>query len=473
MPMPPAGTSKPGAVTPSGVRDGDPQVLAALCARRGEAVLAFARTVCPPEYATRAAADAFARFRATVAGDGELDLHPDALLLRSIRRAALDAVEPGPDLGCAPARPLLAARAERSIAAGEDARLTHHLKICDHCRDISSRLSTAETAYRDAEPRPVEPDATAAIVAAMAAAAPIRSSLRPTAANGNGAHEAKAVVHRTPEPEPEPIATEPEPEPEPEPVAIEPEPEPEPRARARTGAGRDRTRAGRRGAAHPSASLLPGAAARAGATAPAGGVERRARGVGRGRSGVAHPPGGELRAQGPRAVRPACHSSASHRSGTRGAGSPPGAHRDLAAGRGDRVPARARAGAARGQPEAVPHQAEERPRLRPVSRPPRLVRPRRERHHLPLHMHAPRELAIPAGLLVIAVLVILAVAGVFGGGDGASSPKGTEVRVASAPQRLVVQPSRSATATSLTRAVAITGAPPIVDETTPSPATAP
>jgi hypothetical protein len=98
--MPPAGTQQPGAVTPTGVRVGDPLVLAALCARRGAAVLAFASRVCEPAYLNRAAADAFARFRAeVVAADGALTVHPDALLLRAARRASLDLVAPGPDLG--------------------------------------------------------------------------------------------------------------------------------------------------------------------------------------------------------------------------------------------------------------------------------------------------------------------------------------------------------------------------------------
>ena len=70
----------------------------------------------------RAAADAFARFRAAVVDPATgPDVHPDALLLRCARRAALDLAPRGPDLGCGPARELLAARAERTIASREAA----------------------------------------------------------------------------------------------------------------------------------------------------------------------------------------------------------------------------------------------------------------------------------------------------------------------------------------------------------------
>src|SRR5689334_7624792 len=117
--MAPTGTPS-AAITPQGIRDGDPAVLAALAARRGPAVVAFAQTICEPAYVVRAAADAFARFRAAVA-DPNLDssVHPDALLLRCARRAALDLAPRGPELGCGPATELLALRAELTIKAAD------------------------------------------------------------------------------------------------------------------------------------------------------------------------------------------------------------------------------------------------------------------------------------------------------------------------------------------------------------------
>src|SRR4051794_2068089 len=231
--MPPAATQD-AAITPGGVRDGDPQVLAALCARRGPSVLAFARGLNDP-YATRAAADAFARFRAeVVSAAGPPAMHPDALLLGCARRAALALLPPGPELGCPPARDLLAARAEESISPADDGKLQRHLEICPSCRGISARLAGADRAYREADDEPLPPDVTAAIVAALAAAAPVRP---PDALGGGGPHVTdlrRAETEDEPEPEPaavvaelapEPPAVEPEPEPEPEPSATaEPEP---------------------------------------------------------------------------------------------------------------------------------------------------------------------------------------------------------------------------------------------------------
>src|SRR5437660_1569992 len=84
--MTPASTA---AVTPAGVRDGDPAALAALTERRGSAVLAYAERVAGPELAVDAAAEAFARFRAAVvAVDDPLSIDPEALLLHVTRRAA-------------------------------------------------------------------------------------------------------------------------------------------------------------------------------------------------------------------------------------------------------------------------------------------------------------------------------------------------------------------------------------------------
>src|SRR3954451_13604093 len=149
--MPPTGTP-PAAITPQGIRDGDPAVLAALAARRGPAVMAFATEVCDEQFAVRATADAFARFRAAVASDEEaIKQHPDALLLRCARRAALDLAPRGPDLGCGPAADLLAQRGERTIKPADATLLHRHLESCEHCRDLAERLDAADRAYREAD----------------------------------------------------------------------------------------------------------------------------------------------------------------------------------------------------------------------------------------------------------------------------------------------------------------------------------
>src|SRR4051794_33700153 len=77
------------AVTPSGVRDGDPPTLAALAERRGQAVLAYCEHVGAPGQAVPAASDALAAFRRSVAdASNPLTLDPEEALLRATRYAA-------------------------------------------------------------------------------------------------------------------------------------------------------------------------------------------------------------------------------------------------------------------------------------------------------------------------------------------------------------------------------------------------
>src|SRR5881409_3114597 len=97
----PASQRPTAAITPQGVRDGDPAVLGALAARRGPSVIAFATEVCESAHIVRAAADAFARFRGAVADPAaRLDVDPDELLLGVTRRAALGLAPLGPEPGC-------------------------------------------------------------------------------------------------------------------------------------------------------------------------------------------------------------------------------------------------------------------------------------------------------------------------------------------------------------------------------------
>ena len=76
-------------MTPAGVRDGELDALQGLTAARGGAVLAYCRAVCGEELAPRAAAEAFARFRAAVCAAHDVSaLEPEALLLGATRHAA-------------------------------------------------------------------------------------------------------------------------------------------------------------------------------------------------------------------------------------------------------------------------------------------------------------------------------------------------------------------------------------------------
>src|SRR4051794_32082345 len=225
-------TPNAAAVTPQGVRDGDPAVLRALIARRGPAVLAFCAEILGPVEAPRAAAEALARFRAAVFATPDLStLDPDALLRGAARHSAAAMVEVPPPSGrlrrrdaqCAHVPTLLAARASGLLGDADRERLYRHLQRCERCRALEESSRRAETAYGEAPDEPVPHRTTALLLAALEAAAPV-------------AGDEEAAV--APEPEPEPVNAEPEPEPlaaepeppaaEPEPVAAEAEPEPPP-----------------------------------------------------------------------------------------------------------------------------------------------------------------------------------------------------------------------------------------------------
>lgn len=165
----------PTAVTPTGVRDGDPDALAGLCAARGDAVLAYCEKVAGSAASATAAAEAFGRFRARVVATADLAaLNPEEVLVNATRQAAARHGA-GQAAGiCGDVPLLLASRADRSISIGDLERLERHLESCWACRAPVARFKAAERAYRDPPGRPVEPDVAEAIIAALAAAAPVR-----------------------------------------------------------------------------------------------------------------------------------------------------------------------------------------------------------------------------------------------------------------------------------------------------------
>ncbi len=181
-------TSSHAAVTPDGIRDGDPAALAALVERRGNAVLAYCEAVCPPAEAERAAAEAFARFRSVVAHTADArTLDPDVLLLRTTRHAAasLTRLPPAPGGGLrgrlrAPSTEtralvpgLLAARAEGELSGPDEERLARHLERDPACRALADAVARAERAYADPPARTVPIHALTEIMLALAGAAPI------------------------------------------------------------------------------------------------------------------------------------------------------------------------------------------------------------------------------------------------------------------------------------------------------------
>jgi hypothetical protein len=230
---------QPGAVTPDGVRAGDPDALAALCERRGAPVLAYCREVCAPEDAPLAAAEALARFRAAVWASGDaVDLDPERLLLSATRHSAASKAQIPADTGptrrmlgrgqtdtCARMPALIVARAENLLGSADLDRLSRHLDRCATCRATEAAFRRAERAYVATTHAPLDSATSALFLAALTEAAPMQAA--------------------APEPEPEP-EPQPEPQPEPEPTAFvetlgdelddtdddgwtgEPEPEPQP-----------------------------------------------------------------------------------------------------------------------------------------------------------------------------------------------------------------------------------------------------
>jgi hypothetical protein len=196
-------------VTPEGVRAGEPGALAALCERRGAAVLAYCREVCDPPGAALAAAEAFARFRGAVwaAGDAS-DLDPERLLLSATRHAAAAGAQITSDTGtarrflgrgqtmtCARMPALIVARAENLLGSADLDRLSRHVERCATCRATEAAFRRAERAYVATAHTPLDSSTTALFLGALAEAAPITAELEPLPV------------------EPEPLPVEPDPEP--------------------------------------------------------------------------------------------------------------------------------------------------------------------------------------------------------------------------------------------------------------------
>jgi hypothetical protein len=175
------------AVTPQGIRAGDPAALAALCELRGGAVLGYCREVCEPAAASAAAAEALARFRAAVwaAGDAA-DLEPERLLLSATRHAAaararttFEASAPrrmlgrGQSVTCVRMPGLIVARAENLLGSADLDRLSRHLERCQACRATEAAFRRAERAYVATAHAPLDSSTTALLLAALAEAAPV------------------------------------------------------------------------------------------------------------------------------------------------------------------------------------------------------------------------------------------------------------------------------------------------------------
>jgi hypothetical protein len=156
------GSSNASGATPDGVRNGDRAALQAVVERRGPAVVAFCTQVCGPQDATRAAAEAFARFRAAVRDAPDLHaINPEALLRGATRHAAasMARVPVGPPphgrlrsrgtQTCEHVPTMLAARANGALGEADLERLARHLDRCERCDAMGSIFHRAELNYQD------------------------------------------------------------------------------------------------------------------------------------------------------------------------------------------------------------------------------------------------------------------------------------------------------------------------------------
>jgi hypothetical protein len=190
------GSSEKG-VTPQGVRAGDRVALQALVDRRGPAVVAFCTQVCGPQNADRAAAEAFARFRAAVRDAPDLTgLDPETLLRGATRHAAASmARQPSgpPPHGklrsrgtqtCAHVPTMLAARANGALGDADLDRLARHLERCERCDALAEIFRRAEIAYQDPAVDTLGTDTTTVLMDALEAVPTQGHAIAPAPADG-------------------------------------------------------------------------------------------------------------------------------------------------------------------------------------------------------------------------------------------------------------------------------------------------
>lgn len=168
-------------VTPDGLRDGDPLVLATLVERRGRDVLAYAEAVAPPGAALRMAAAVFVEFRVAVLTSRAPDLDPAGELLAATRRVAARRAE-NPFRPDEHRRPtdrtaicdgfprLLTTWADHRLPDDDAGRLREHVVDCPDCDALNVAFDRAETAYRDGPAPALTAEQTGALIAATALA---------------------------------------------------------------------------------------------------------------------------------------------------------------------------------------------------------------------------------------------------------------------------------------------------------------
>lgn len=171
-------------ITQEKLREGDPVALAALCARRGPAVLAYCEQVAGRERALIAACDAFAWFRVAVSGPGEVKAREAEVLLRSMTRRAATAggvrTVARHELGalngaCADCETRLVYYVEDGVSDEERRQIAAHMAGCEPCVEALERLHAGEDAYDRPPAASLAGPAAVAVIEELIAASPVRA----------------------------------------------------------------------------------------------------------------------------------------------------------------------------------------------------------------------------------------------------------------------------------------------------------
>lgn len=145
-----------------GVRDGDASALRSLAKRRGASVLAYCNQVCGPVTGTAAAAETFARARAILRDDENVNsIDPDQVLRRATRHTAAAAARtpqgPPPSgaiqgrgtATCLDVAMALAAAADGKLDQDQRGRLRAHIDDCARCQALAEITRRADASYTD------------------------------------------------------------------------------------------------------------------------------------------------------------------------------------------------------------------------------------------------------------------------------------------------------------------------------------
>ena len=166
-------------ITLSKLRNGAPDALAALCARRGPAVYAYCERVVGAEHAAEVAAAALAQFRLAVISPGALsDTQQAEPLLRHVtRRVALahlfKTVE-GDSISdeCRGRSGGLVGYVGDKLSPDERAAVSAHIERCATCAATLRRLKAGEPAFSQSNP-PLKPTMAQLMLTAMVSVAPV------------------------------------------------------------------------------------------------------------------------------------------------------------------------------------------------------------------------------------------------------------------------------------------------------------